>query len=258
MLAIISPAKTQNFETKATILTHTNIQRKRETTALVAIMKTMSSAKIAKLMSISKKLADLNYQRYQDYNPSYYTEKNAKQAIYAFQGDVYVGLQADDLSQADMRFAQDHLGILSGLYGVLRPLDLIQPHRLEMGIRLKNAKGASLYDFWKENLVETLDAMLAASGSRVLVNLASNEYFKAVDIKNLNATLLTVDFKEFKAEKYKTVAIFAKRARGKMARFMIQNRVTTPDDLKKFNMDNYSFNKTLSNSSQFIFTRTQP
>lgn len=255
MLVVLSPAKTQDFETPAPLNTHSSILCEREAAQLVDIMQTISAKKLAELMSISSKLAELNHQRYQDYDKTFYTAKNSKQAIYAFQGDVYQSLQAENFDQSDISFAQDHLAILSGLYGILRPLDFIQAHRLEMGTKLKNPNGATLYDFWHDKLLEALENMLASSGSRVLINLASTEYFKAVDTKNLNAEIITIDFKEFKAGKYATVGLFAKRARGMMANYIIAQRITTPAALKKFAQNGYKFTKELSSENKFVFTR---
>ncbi len=255
MLAILSPAKKQNFESASPLDKYSTILCKHETNQLIDIMQGMTAANIAKLMSLSKNLADLNYQRYQDYDKSYYTKKNAKQAIYAFQGDVYIGLQAETLSAQDIEFAQNHLAILSGLYGVLRPLDRIQAHRLEMGTKLKNVKGANLYNFWQSKLTTTINTLLAASDSHILINLASNEYFKAIDQTQLDAEIIDIDFKEYKVDSYKTIGLFAKRARGMMANFMLKNRITTPAGLKKFNIDGYALNNELSTNNKLVFTR---
>ncbi len=255
MLAILSPAKKQDFTTTPPFSKHTSIQCKKDTAVLASIMHDMSATQLAKLMSLSKKLAELNYQRYQDYHPTRYTTTNAKPAIYAFQGDVYVGLQANTLTEKDIEFAQNHVSILSGLYGILRPLDLIQAHRLEMGTALKNPQGANLYAFWQPKLLTVLHKMLANSGSNILLNLASNEYFKAIDTNTLNADIIDVDFKENKSGQYKTIGIHAKRARGKMANFIIKQRVKTPAGIKKFNVDGYVFNKQLSSDKKLVFTR---
>lgn len=255
MLVILSPAKTQDFKTKAPSELHTNILCKNETVALVDIMREYSATKLKTLMGISSNLAKLNYERYQAYDENYYTDKNSKQALYAFQGDVYVGLQADSFDTDDVKFAQDHLAILSGLYGILRPLDYIQPHRLEMGTKLKTPSGKNLYEFWHDKLLKALDTVLSSSGSRVLINLASNEYFKAIDTKKLNAEIIDIDFKEKKGGKYATVGILAKRARGLMANYIVKKRITTPMALKKFTVDGYKLNKELSEPSKMVFTR---
>lgn len=255
MLALLSPAKKQDFTEKAPLSLHTKPICEKQVATLVGIMQKLDATDIADLMTLSKTLAELNYQRYQTYDLKHYTEQNAKQAIYAFNGDVYQGLEADTLSKKDIAFAQKHIAILSGLYGILRPLDYIQPHRLEMGTPLVNPKGKNLYDFWQATLPSILEKLLDESGSRVLINLASNEYFKAVDTEKITADIIHVDFKEYKNSKYSTIGLFAKRARGMMAHFIIQGEITKSEELKQFNTDGYQFNTELSSKTNYVFTR---
>jgi hypothetical protein len=187
-----------------------------------------------------------------------FTTKNAKQAIFAFKGDVYSGLDLDKFTEDDYAYAQDHLRIISGLYGCLRPLDLIQPYRLEMKTKLNNDRGENLYQFWGDRITESLNKKLKKQKEPVLVNLASNEYFKSVKPKLLAGRLLTINFKETKDRKTRVVAIFAKRARGMMADYIIRNRVEKPEDIKKFKMGGYKFSKSLSDDKQWTFERPQP
>ncbi|MAY69915.1 MAG: peroxide stress protein YaaA [Halomonas sp.] len=257
MLSVISPAKTLDFETPATTDIHSEpdyLDRSRE---LIDILRDYSPARISELMGVSDKIAGLNAARFGQWQTPF-TPDNAKVAAQAFQGDVYVGLQADTFNEADNRFAQDHLRILSGLYGLLRPLDLIQPYRLEMGTRLENAKGKDLYAFWKPLLTEELDRAVAQSGTPVLVNLASNEYFKAVDAKKLKAEVVTPVFKDWKNDRYKIISFYAKKARGLMAAWMIQQRLDDKEGLKDFDVAGYRFNAAESEGGTLVFTRDNP
>jgi len=205
-------------------------------------------------MGISDKLGCLNYDRFQAWQKPF-TQNNAKQAVLAFNGDVYSGLAAERFSADDFRYAQKHLRILSGLYGVLRPMDLMQAYRLEMGTRFANAEGKDLYAFWGEQVTTALNKQLKALKSTSVVNLASNEYFKAVKPKLLNAELITPVFKDLKGDQYKVISFYAKKARGLMAAWIIQNKVERPADLKKFKAGGYAYNKTLSSDKQMVFTR---
>ena len=227
MLSVISPAKTLDFETPATTTRHTQpdfLTRSRE---LIGILRDLSPRQISELMGVSDKIAGLNAARFAEWQTPF-TPDNAKPAAQAFQGDVYVGLEAERFDDDDNAFAQDHLRILSGLYGLLRPLDLIQPYRLEMGTKLANPAGKDLYAYWKEELTSALDQAVAASGSPVLVNLASNEYFKAIDAKRLRARVITPVFKDEKNGQYKIISFYAKKARGLMAAWMIHQRLDDP------------------------------
>ncbi len=239
MKTIISPAKSLNLDSEPPFAKHTTPAFLPESTELIAKMRGLSPEEIGKLMKISDKLAELNYQRFSDWQTPF-TPQNAKQCIYAFNGDVYGGLDAASLDEAEIDFAQENLRILSGLYGLLKPLDLMQAYRLEMGTRIK----PSLYDFWAEKLTQDL-------GDELVVNLASKEYSKAVKPKNV----LDIDFKESKNGELKIVAIHAKKARGLMARYIIQNKLTSPEGIKNFDVDGYEFRDDLSNDGHYTFTR---
>ncbi len=209
------------------------------------------------MMVISENIATLNVDRYKTFTTPF-TTKNAKQAIFAFKGDVYGGLELESFNEDDYAYAQDHLRILSGLYGCLRPMDLIQPYRLEMKTKLKNERGDNLYQFWDERITKSINKELKKQKEAVLVNLASNEYFKSVKPKLLEGRLLNINFKETKEGKTRVVAIFAKRARGMMADYIIRNRVENPEHLKKFKLGGYKFNTALSDDKQWTFERPQP
>lgn len=249
MLAVISPSKTQDFSTPD-IQDHTLTRQLNESEALVKILKQKTQNELSKLMSISDKLAKLNYDRFQNFSTPFDFD-NAKQALLAFKGDVYNGIDAPSLSKKDLIFAQDNLRMLSGLYGVVRPLDLIAPYRLEMGTKLENPKGKNLYEFWGDKISKVLNE----DESEVIINLASNEYFKGIDQKSLNAKIINIAFKEFKGDKYKIIGIYAKRARGLMVQYMIKNRIQNPQELKAFNWEEYQFKEALSDAKTWVFTR---
>ena len=217
----------------------------------------MSPGDIRELMGVSEKIADLNHHRFMNWGTPF-TLDNAKQSVLAFKGDVYTGLEAETLSADQLAFAQKHLRILSGLYGLLRPLDLMQPYRLEMGLKFANRGGANLYEFWGDTLTKTVNKQLRGSGSRVLVNLASNEYFKALQPGALDAEIITPVFKDLKGGKYKIISFFAKKARGRMARFIIEKELNEPNGLKKFRADGYRYNKAESTARELVFTRDAP
>lgn len=249
MLAIISPSKTQDFS-QCDIDIFSQTRQIESSNELVGILKNKSKSQIAKLMSISEKLSELNFDRFQNFQLPF-TLKNAKQAILAFKGDVYNGINAPELSHEDLEFAQGKVRMLSGLYGVIRPLDLIQPYRLEMGTKLSNAKGGDLYDYWGSDI----SSILNEDESDLIVNLASNEYSKAIDKKTLNADILDIVFKEKKGDNYKVIGIYAKRARGLMVNYIIRNRLDKPEELKDFTDEGYRFDKGLSNDSSWVFLR---
>ena len=249
MIVIISPSKKQDFN-KTTYQTHTLPTRLEYSQQLIDILKRKSIQALIGLMSISQNLAELNQTRYQNFHTPF-TLNNAKQAILAFKGDVYSGIDTAHYNDDDFGFAQQQLRILSGLYGVLKPLDLIQPYRLEMGIKLNTSQGKDLYKFWGSRLSETLNQ----EEENIVVNLASAEYFKGVDKKVLKAKILQIDFKENKEGQYKIIGIYAKKARGLMVDYMIKNRVTNPELLKQFNGSNYKFNNEFSTQLHWIFTR---
>ena len=207
-------------------------------------------------MGLSDKLGALNYERFQEWQTPFSTD-NAKQAILAFKGDVYQGLDADNMSADELSWAQDNLRILSGLYGLLRPLDLMQPYRLEMGTKFANQRGANLYQFWGDIITDQLNKLFPTSAQSVLVNLASNEYFKSVQPKNINAEIITPVFMDQKGDKYKIISFFAKRARGLMSAFIIKNKITDAEQLKTFNVDGYSFNSAMSEGNKWVFCRAE-
>ncbi len=254
MLAIISPAKKLDFESKAEIIDFTKPLFSEHRGELIELAKELSPNDLSKMMNISDKLADLNYDRYQKFQ-SDFTLDNSKQAIYAFKGDTYVGLDADSLSKEEVIYSQNHLRILSGLYGILRPLDLMQPYRLEMGVKFTSPRGNNLYNFWGNVLTNAINDDVALHGSKIVVNLASNEYIKAINTDKLNAEFITPSFKEIKNGVPKTIGIFAKKARGMMARYIIQNQIEKAEDLKSFDSAGYKYQPELSTDNNFIFTR---
>ncbi len=249
MLAIISPSKTQDFST-SNIDEYTQTCQIKQSKTLIKLLKTKTQDEIAQLMSISDTLANLNHELFQTFSTPF-NLTNAKQALLAFKGDVYSGIDTPSLSMADLKFAQSTLRMLSGLYGVIRPLDLIQPYRLEMGTRLENAKGKNLYEFWGNEI----STILNEDEANTIINLASNEYFKGIDQKTLNAKIINIAFKEFKNNTYKIIGIYAKRARGLMVNYMIKNRITHAEDLKDFDKEDYQFRVDMSDGTTWVFTR---
>jgi len=256
MLIVISPAKSLDFETPSKHPNFTIPELLNESEKLVGRLKTMSPKQLSTLMGISDDLGELNFQRFQSWQLPF-TPENAKQSILAFSGDVYQGLQAATLSGEKLELAQTKLRILSGLYGVLKPLDIIQPYRLEMGTRLKYYKSKDLYAFWNPLITKKINEAVTDSGSNILINLASAEYFKSIDKKKLKAEIVTPDFKEFKNGDYKMISFFAKRARGLMTRFILENNISDPADLLAFDLEGYSFNSRLSKPGNPVFTREQ-
>ncbi len=254
MLFLLSPAKSLDFETPAADLPHTQPLFVQQAEPLIKALRKKSWRQIARLMDLSQNLSELNVARYQAWSPQF-TQDNAKQAVLAFDGDVYDGLVAKSLSGDDLQWAQQHLCILSGLYGVLRPLDLMQPYRLEMGTALKVGRPDNLYQYWRTTIAPYLNTRLANDTVPTVVNLASNEYFKSVNIKLLNARVVECVFEDFKNGDYKVISFFAKKARGMMARFAIQNRVDQVDGLEKFQQDGYKFSKTQSTPERLVFRR---
>lgn len=255
MIFLLSPAKSLDYETPSPAdLPSTSPLFMRPAAELIAVLKTKSPQDIAQLMDLSDKLSTLNVARYQAWK-SRASSKNAKQAMLAFDGDVYDGLSAKTLSQDDLLWAQDHVCSLSGLYGVLRPLDLMQPYRLEMGTALLNPRGKNLYQFWGSSISEYLNKQLKSVDNPVVVNLASQEYFKVVDRKALKARVIECVFEEHKNGAYKVISFMAKRARGLMARYAIQHRITEHEELKNFKADGYAFTKTQSTDDRWVFRR---
>ena len=255
MLTVISPAKTLDFDTPPTTQKHSQPRFLSHSQELIDTLRQMSTADIASLMKLSDKLAGLNVARYETWQTPFSLD-NAKQAVLAFQGDVYTGLDAETLNEKQLTFAQKHLRILSGLYGVLKPLDLIQPYRLEMGTKLDNAKGKDLYAFWGSDIRQSLQAEDAMQ-DEVLINLASNEYFKAVEAKKLKARIITPVFKDWKNGQYKMISFYAKKARGMMSRYIIEHELQDPDRIKDFDTDGYRFSADMSKKDEWVFIRHQ-
>ena len=254
MLAILSPAKTLDYETPLKTKLNSQPIYGRESNQLIKTLRTFEPFEVASLMKISDKLADLNHKRYVEWRNKP-AESKTRPAVLAFKGDVYQGLEAESFNDNDLKFAQRHLRILSGLYGLLRPLDVIQPYRLEMGTKLKTSKGQNLYDYWGTKLTTGLNEALKESKEGTLVNLASNEYFGAVQPKLLEGSLLNIGFKEKRNGQLKFVSFSAKKARGLMAKFIIKERLKNPDDLKNFDLEDYKFNKKLSSELDWTFSR---
>ncbi|WP_036772297.1 peroxide stress protein YaaA [Photorhabdus australis] len=256
MLITISPAKTLDYESPLATEKYSQPALLDQSEQLISICCKLTPTQIASLMGISDKLAGLNAARFGEWHADF-TPENARQAILAFKGDVYTGMQAEDFSDKDFDFAQDHLRILSGLYGVLRPLDLMQPYRLEMGIKLENKRGRDLYSFWGDLITEKLNQALEQQGDNVLVNLASDEYFKSVNTKKLAGKIIKPVFLDEKNGKYKIISFYAKKARGLMSRFIIQNQLTQIDRLVEFNLDGYVFDESLSKGNELVFKRPE-
>lgn len=254
MLLVISPAKTLDYTSPVNTRLFTQAGFLDSSEELVGHLRQFSSQDISKLMRVSTKIAELNFQRYQDWSKDS-GEDNARQALLAFKGGVYLGLDAASFNTEDFRFAQQHLRILTGLYGLLRPLDLIQAYRLEMGTKLDTDRGQNLYQFWGSCITEGLNAQLKQLNSEYLINLASNEYFKAIKPKELNAQIITPAFKEYKNGDYKMIGVFAKKARGMLSRYIIKHQLTKPEDIKAFNIEGYKFSKKLSQGNTWVFAR---
>ena len=252
MKLVLSPAKSLDFESELPIEQSTQPEFLKQSERLNKVLKKKSAKSLSKLMSISNDLSQLNYERNKDWQTPF-TKKNARPAIYAFNGDVYRGLDAYTIPENKIDKLQDTVRILSGLYGVLKPLDLMQPYRLEMGTKLTIGKNKNLYEFWKKDIVKALNEEL--KDDELFLNLASNEYFKAVDSKALKVPIIDVDFKELKNGEYKTIGIFAKLARGLMARYIVDNDVKTIEDIKGFDSENYRFHEKLSSKNKLVFTR---
>ncbi|WP_113907957.1 peroxide stress protein YaaA [Aliidiomarina celeris] len=256
MLFVVSPAKNLDYETPAPTAEYTQPQLLSQAEALVKHCKTLTPQDLSSLMHISDKLAGLNAARFEEWHLPF-TLNNAKQAVFAFNGDVYTGLDANNLPTEIWQYGQQCMRILSGLYGVLKPLDLMQPYRLEMGTKLETSAGKDLYQFWGNTITEQLNDALQAANSNVLVNLASNEYFKSVNKKALNADIITPVFKDTKNGQLKVISFYAKKARGLMARYILEQKPTSVDDLKQFSAAGYQFNEKLSSEKELIFTRAE-
>ena len=256
MLIVLSPAKSLDYKSPAKVKAPTLPEFVSESAKLIADLKKLSPQEVANLMGLSDQLAALNVGRYRDWSKKF-TEENSKPAIYAFDGDVYDGFDVKTLDAKAIAFAQDHIRILSGLYGALRPLDLMQPYRLEMGTSFKNARGKDLYAFWGERVTHSLKQVLEQQKKPVLLNLASEEYFKVLQAKNLDCPVISPIFQDGKDGKYKIISFYAKRARGLMARFVVENRITDAADLKGFNLDGYKYVPSESKPEKPLFRRPE-
>ena len=256
MLIVLSPAKSLDYKTPVKVKAPTLPEFVSESAKLIADLKKLAPQEVAKLMGLSDQLATLNVGRYRDWSKKF-TEENSKPAIYAFDGDVYDGLDVKTLNAKAIEFAQDHLRILSGLYGALRPLDLMQAYRLEMGTTLKNARGKDLYAFWGGRVTDSLKKILEKQKKPVLLNLASEEYFKVLQPKDLDCQVISPVFQDAKDGKYKIISFYAKRARGLMARYVIENRISDPADLKGFNLDGYKYYAAESTVDKPVFRRAE-
>ena len=256
MLALISPAKTLDYESTLPTDVHTLPRLLEQSQQLIDLSRKLSASEIANLMKVSEKIAQLNVERFRDWN-SDFNFSNARQAIFAFKGDVYTGLDAYHLSTEDLQFAQQHLRSLSGLYGLLRPLDLMMPYRLEMGIKLANARGHNLYEFWEDRITHLINQDLEQAGSEILVNIASDEYYKSVKESKIQAEIIKPVFLDQKNGQYKVISFYAKKARGLMARYIIQNQLDKLEDLKSFNTDGYYFDANSSLKGELVFKRDE-
>ena len=254
MLFLLSPAKSLDYDSPITSREHSLPAFVAQSAELIDVLQTLTPGQVAELMDLSEALAKLNVQRYAAWSPKF-TAKNSRQAVLAFDGDVYGGLDARSLGDADLQWAQQHLCILSGLYGVLRPLDRMQPYRMEMGTALATPRGANLYKFWGAQIAQDLNQRLAADKSPVIVNLASQEYFKAVDLNTLKARVLECVFEDHKNGKYKVISFFAKRARGLMARYAVTQRLALPQQLQGFDAEGYAFSAANSEPDRYVFRR---
>jgi len=254
MLIVVSPAKTLDYEsplptqeyTQPALLDHSQLLNNR--------LRDLSELDLSELMHISSKIAELNFERNHSWHRPF-SPANARQAMFAFKGDVYTGLDAYSLSEQNIHFAQQHLRMLSGLYGLLRPLDLMQPYRLEMGSKLTTSQGKNLYEFWGDTITNSINQKMQAIGSKCLINLASNEYFKSVQVKKLQGDVITPIFKDYKNGQYKIISFYAKKARGLMSRYIIDHEITDIEAIKDFNYEGYQFKPALSEHHQWVFTR---
>ena len=256
MLIVLSPAKSLDYKTPSKVKASTLPEFVSESAKLITELKKLSPQQVANLMGLSDQLAALNVGRYRDWSKKFTTE-NSKPAIYAFDGDVYDGFDVKTLNAKAVDFAQDHIRILSGLYGALRPLDLMQAYRLEMGTAFKNARGKDLYSFWGSRVTDSLKKVLEKQKKPVLLNLASEEYFKVLQSKDLGCPIISPVFQDAKDGKYKIISFYAKRARGLMARYVVENRITDPADLKSFNLDGYRYFAAESKPDKPVFRRAE-
>ena len=256
MLALISPAKTLDYETTLPSSNFTQPRLLDQSEQLIEVCRELSASQLVSLMSVSEKIAQLNVARFQDWQTEF-DFANARQAIFAFKGDVYTGLDAYALNDSQLDFAQQHLRMLSGLYGLLCPLDLMMPYRLEMGTKLQNPRGSNLYEFWGKRITDLIQQDLQHTNSQILLNLASDEYYKAVKESALDAQIIKPVFLDQKNGKYKVISFYAKKARGLMARFVIEQQIQQIEDLKAFNSEGYYFDAENSNAKELVFKREE-
>lgn len=256
MLALISPAKTLDYETTLPTDIYTQPRLLAQSQQLIDVCRKLSASEIASLMTVSEKIANLNVERFRDWNADF-DFSNARQALFAFKGDVYTGLDAYHLKDREIDFAQQHLRMLSGLYGLLRPLDLMMPYRLEMGTKLKNSRGHNLYEFWGSIITDQINQDLAEIDAKVLVNLASDEYYKSVNEKKIQAEIIKPVFLDQKNGKYKVISFYAKKARGLMARYLIENKLSQVEQLKAFDSEGYYFDAESSSNKELVFKRDE-
>ena len=256
MITVISPAKNLDYDTVLPTSKHTQAKMLDDSQTLINDLSTFSPQDVSKLMGISDKLGILNFERYQTWQLPF-DKNNARQALFAFKGDVYTGMDAYSFDKDDIEFAQKNLRILSGLYGLLRPLDLIQPYRLEMGTKLENDRGKNLYEFWHDKITNALNKELSRADKPLLVNLASNGYFKSINTQKLNADIITPVFKDMKNGKYKIISFFAKKARGLMSAYIIKNKISETKQLKKFDSAGYRYNDAMSTANELVFLRNE-
>lgn len=257
MLSVVSPAKTLDFDSKSPVTKATQPVLLDAAEGLIDILRDYSPKQVSKLMGVSANLGELNATRFSEWSRPF-NKKNAKQSLTTFKGDVYVGMDIDSFKPADFTFAQDHLRILSGLYGILRPLDLMQAYRLEMGTKLKTPAGRNLYDYWGDEITREVNKQLKKTKSKTLLNLASVEYFKSLQEEDLDAEVVTPVFKDLKNDKYKIISFFAKKARGMMAGFAIRNKITDVAKLKKFKTAGYKYSAAESSDRSLVFLRDEP
>ena len=257
MLVTLSPSKGQDFDIPMPDADYSVPAQLDQSQILIDELRDYAPPQIETMMSISENLANLNFERFQQFHTPFNAD-NARPALFAFKGDVYSGIDSASFSKADLAYAQDHLRILSGLYGALRPMDLIQPYRLEMKTKLKNPRGANLYEFWGNQITDSLNDVLAQQEHSVLVNLASNEYYKSVKPKQVNGRILNIDFKETKDGKTRIIAFYAKKARGMMADFILRNRIESPEGIQDFDTAGYKYSPALSTTDKWVFERPQP
>ena len=256
MLIVVSPAKTLDYESALPTEEFTEPGLLDKSQLLINRLRDFSALDLSELQHVSSKIAELNFERNHQWETPF-SPDNARQAMFAFKGDVYAGLDAYSMSEKNLKFAQDHLRILSGLYGLLRPLDLMRPYRLEMGTKLSTSQGKNLYEFWGMQITDAINAQLAELGAESLINLASNEYFKAIKAKNINARIITPQFKEYKNGEYKMIGFYAKKARGLMTRYIIDNELTRAEDIQSFDVEGYQFKPAMSDGNNWVYTRRQ-